>query len=556
MTMNSHRTRRFYSALLHLLPGAFRREYAPDMTEFFIDQLHDVRKQSGRVGVARLWVRAVLDITSTAVLEHVANVCAHRRARSTPAGIARTTTSNTHHPMFNVLGQDIRYAARTLRKNPVFTLVAVAVVALGTGAVSTIFSVANAIVLRPVPGVADANSVVSIQRTHADGTGAFSASYPYYEDVAAHSRKLSGVAAWSLLPMTVSSGAQGVSALGNLVSGNYFDVLGVKPTLGRFFQGDERTRRGTYAVTVISYEFWQRQFAGDSSVVGRSLLMNGVTFNVIGVAPRKFSGLYPVLRTDAWVPLMMQREVRRGGDLLSKPNPAWLEMFGRMAPGVTPALAQNEITGLTKQRSLRTSAGEPTFMADYAAASVQRVSGLPSEATTPITAFIVVLLGVSGLVLLIASVNVASMLLARAVSRRREIAVRIALGAGRGRLISQLLTESIVLFTLGGLGGALLAVYGTRALQAIELPVDMPMSLDIAPDLRVLLVTLLVALATGIVFGLAPALRGSRMEIATTLRTDCRCGSRSFSLAQYLGGWTSGHVAASAHGFGTVCACA
>ena len=225
----------------------------------------------------------------------------------------------------------------------------------------------------------------------------------------------------------------------------------------------------------------------------------------------------------------MQREVRRGGDLLSKPGAAWLEMFGRLMPGVSPPLAQAEITALTEQRSLGTSAGEPTFMTDYAAASVKRVSGLPAEATTPITAFIVVLLVVSALVLLIASVSVASMLLARAVSRHREIAVRIALGAGRGRLIDELLTESVVLFTLGGAGGALLSVYGTRPLQAIELPVDMPMSLDIAPDLRVLIVTLLVALVTGVVFGLAHARRESRMEIATTLRNDSASAGRGRS---------------------------
>jgi len=520
MTHASIRSERLYSVLLQMLPSGFRTEYASDMTDFFLHKMRDVREHSGRFGVARFWMRTALDLTSTAVIEHATTLRARRRSRSTPAGIARATTSNTRHPMFNVFGQDVRYAARTLRRNPVFTLVAVAVVALGTGAVSTIFSVANSIVLRPVPGVADANTVVSIERTHANGSGSLSASYAYYEDVASHSRRMSGVAAWSVLPMTVSAGAQGVSVLGNMVSGNYFDVLGVKPALGRFFQGDERSVRGTYAVTVISHEFWRRQFAGDSNVIGRSVLMNGVTFNIIGVAPPRFSGLYPVLRTDAWVPLLMQREVRRNGELLSPTNAAWLEMFGRLAPGVTPALAQREITELTRQRTASTAAGEPSFMTEYTAASVRRVSGLPAEATTPVTAFIIVLLVVSGLVLLIASVNVASMLLARAVSRRREIAVRIALGAGRGRLIGQLLTESIVLFALGGAGGALLSVYGTRALQAIELPVDLPMSLDIAPDFRVLVVTLLVALVTGVVFGLAPALRGSRMEIATTLRSD------------------------------------
>lgn len=430
--------------------------------------------------------------------------------------------------MFGAIGQDVRFAARTLRKNPVFTLVAIAVVALGTGAVSTIFSVANSIILRPVPGVTDAREVLNIQRARADGSGSLSSSYPYYEELAARSRKLSGVAAWSMAQLTVSSGQQGVSALGNIVSGNYFNVLGVRPALGRFFQGDEVRVRDTYPVVVISHEFWQRQFAGDSNTIGKQVLINGTVFTVIGVTPRRFSGLYPVLRTDAWIPLMMQREIRAGEKLMTA-GAAWLELFGRMAPGVTPPEAQAELAAITKERVANVSAGEAKFMTEYPSASVSRISGVPSEATAPVTAFVVVLLVVSGLVLLIASVNVASMLLARAVSRRREIAVRIAMGAGRGRLVSQLLTESVVLFALGGAAGTLLAVYGTRGLQAIELPVDMPMALDLAPDLRVLVFTLTIALVTGILFGLAPALRGSNMEIATTLRNDSAGAGRGRS---------------------------
>lgn len=524
-TTHVSRSERLYSTLLRILPRTFRREYEQDMREFFLDKLHDVQSHAGLPGVARLWCRALLDVSATAVIEHAANI----RARTTPASMARTRTSNKEAHMFSVIGQDIRYAARTLRKNPVFTLVAVAVVALGTGAVSTIFSVANSIILRPVPGVANAREVVSISRAHANGSGSLSASYPYYEELSARSRKMSGIAAWSMLPMTVSAGAQAVSGLGNVVSGNYFDVLGVRPALGRFFQGDEIRVRDTYPVVVLSYEFWQRQFAGDSAAVGKHILLNGTTFTVIGVTPRHFTGLYPVLRTDAWVPLMMQREVRGGGERLMSAGTAWLEMFGRMAPGVSPTEAQVELAAITKQRVGNAASGESNFMTDFPGASVQRISGLPAEATTPVTAFLVVLLVVSGLVLLIASVNVASMLLARAVSRRREIAVRIAMGAGRARLVSQLLTESVVLFALGGALGVLLAVYGTRGLQAIELPVDVPMSLDLAPDLRVLLVTLTVALVTGIVFGLAPALRGSRMEIATTLRNDSAGAGRARS---------------------------
>lgn len=417
------------------------------------------------------------------------------------------------------ISQDFRYALRTLRKNPVFTAVAIVVVALGTGAVSTIFSVANSVMLRPVPGVERPAEVATIERTRTNGSGALSASYSYFQEMAAKSRTLQGVAAWSILPMTVSAGGQGVSALGNIVSGNYFDVLGVRPALGRFFQGDERSVVGQYPVAVISHNFWQRQFAGDSTIVGRSILINGVSFTIIGVTPNRFSGLYPVLRTDAWVPIMMQPQVRSGRELLTA-GAAWLEMFGRVADGATLAQANVEIAALTRQRATNPAAGEPGFMAAYAGARLQRLAGFPDKAVAPITAFIVVLFAVAMLVLLIASVNVASMLLARAVARQREIALRIALGAGRARLVAQMLTESVVLFVAGGLAGTLLAVYGARALQAIELPVDVPMVLDFAPDWRVVAFTLVVALITGLVFGLAPALRGSRIPLAAALRND------------------------------------
>jgi hypothetical protein len=216
-----------------------------------------------------------------------------------------------------------------LRKNPVMTAVAVSVIALGTGAVSTIFSVANAIVLRAVPGVARVDELAIVQRTQRDG-GTLSASYPYYQHLAAGSRKMN-VAAWSMLPLTMSAGGDAINGLGNIVSGNYFDVLGVKPALGRFFAGDETRMPSTHPVVVVSHGFWRRHLDGDSAVVGKTVLVNGSKFVVVGVTPEGFAGIYSVLRTDAWVPLMMQRELRQRGDLASDGS-AWLELFGRIAP--------------------------------------------------------------------------------------------------------------------------------------------------------------------------------------------------------------------------------
>ena len=509
---------RVFAALVRCYPRGFRERYGVEMQEFYRDAL----REHG----ARAWMHAVPDVLLGAVRER----CSHPESRRHPEprshpersegpALVHLSYTTTGDGMLRGLMQDLSFATRIFRKNPLFTAVAVLVIALGTGAVSTIFSVANAVVLQPVPGVSQASGLVNIERTHGNGNGSLSASYPYYEQLAARTRSMSGIAAWSMVNLTVSTGGEGVAGLGNIVSGNYFKVLGVTPALGRFFSVEEGSVRGANPVVVLSHGFWLRRFGGDSSIVGRPVLVNGRSYTVIGVTPAGFSGLYPMLRTDAFVPLMMQEHLRPGGRLDSQGS-AWLELFGRMAPGVTQKVAGEELASITKQLTDDPSTGTPTFMKEFSGARVTRVWGLPSEAAGAVLGFFVVLLVLAGVVLLIASVNVASMLLARSVVRRREIAVRVALGAGRARLIRQLLTESTLLFVLGGGAGTLLAVYGTRLLARIELPVDVPLVLNVSPDARVLAVTLAIALVTGLVFGLAPALQGTRQDIATTLRAS------------------------------------
>jgi predicted permease len=507
---------RIYAALMRVYPRAFRDQYGDEMLDYFRDRRRDERERAGSGGVARLWSRAVFDLASTALHEHVVAARATRNVPHSPNG----------DTMLQSLIQDLRFTGRMLRKSPVLTAVAVVIIALGTGAVSTIFSVANAIVLRPLPAVRDGSKLAIVERTRPDG-GSLSASYPYYKHIATSSRTMN-LAAWSMVQLTMSTGGEGVTALGNIVSGNYFDVLGVRPALGRFFVGDEIRVRDTYPVVVVSYGFWERQLAGDSAAIGRTILVNGSRFTVVGVAPKHFTGIYPVLRTDAWTPLMLQSQLRVRANLDS-PGSAWLEMFGRLAPGVSRDEARTELAALTKQFATTPASGEPTDLARFTSAKLSAASGLPADAASAVMGFFVVLLALAGLVLLIASVNVATMLLARAVVRRKEIAVRLALGAARGRLIRQLLTESVALFVLGGAAGTAIAVWGTRLLGRIDLPVDMPMSLDLAPDLRALAVTLIVALLTGIAFGLAPALQASRLDFAETLRGDTSGGGRNRS---------------------------
>jgi putative ABC transport system permease protein len=495
---------RVYALLLRLLPSDIRESYGADMRALFRDHVRDERRRAGMRGILLLWLRTIPDLVYTAIHEREGD-------------------------MMTAIGQDARYALRILRKQPIFTFVAVVVVALGTGAVSTIFSVANAIVLRPVPGVGHPDQVVTIERTRANGQGSRSVSYPYYQHLANSTRSLSGIAAWDMLALTISTGGDGTLAQANVVTANYFDVLGARPALGRFFTPDEDRDPGAHAVVVISHELWQRRFGADSSIIGRSILVNEHPFVVVGVAAPGFSGLYPILRIDAWVPMMMEASVRRGDDMLHSVSAGWLELVGRVVPGATHESARAELVGLTKQFATTIEAGSAGDIAEFTGVRVTSASGLPSDASTPVLAFFVVLIAVSALVLTIASVNVASMLLARATARRREIAVRMALGAARSRLVRQLLTESIILFAAGGAVGTLLTIYVTRLLTQIRLPLDAAVFVDVTPDARVLAVALVVALVTGVVFGLAPALGGSRADLATIMRGDSAAAGRTTS---------------------------
>lgn len=423
--------------------------------------------------------------------------------------------------MLTTLSSDLRFAGRVLRKSPLFTIVAAFCIALGSGAVATIFSALNALVLRPLPGIKDSERVVRIERIRPDGEGGFlSASYPLYRHLRDHSRALD-VAAYSKIALTLSTGDQGTAVYGNLVSGNFFTALGVRPALGRFFAPDEDVTEGTHPVIVVSESFWRSRLGADSSAVGRTILVNGSRFTLIGVAAAEFQGMDVPLKTDAWVPTMMRRHLDpRVGDL-SNAAASWIRMIGHLRSGGSVDVARQELITLTAAFSA--DAAEPAGHAEFKDFRVSEMTALPPDARGPLSGFLVVLLAAAGLVLLIASVNVASMLSARAIARRREMAVRAALGARRARLVRQLLTEVLLLFLLGAVGGVLLAVLATSALERLPLPSAagaLTLSLDLSPDFRVLGFALLVSLVTGVVFGTAPALRAARKDIAMRLRAD------------------------------------
>jgi predicted permease len=441
-----------------------------------------------------------------------------RRQMGHPRAIQEQVRDYGWEHVVGVVAADVRFAARMLRKSPIFTLVVVLVITLGSGAVTTIFSVMNALVLRPLPGVAEADTLVGIEPTRPDGEVRQQGSYALYEYLRERAQTLDGIAAWGKVSLTISAGEEGAAVWGNMVSANFFDVLRVRPVLGRFFMNEESTTPLSHPVIVVSSAFWKSHLGADPSVVGRRLLVNGRPFTLIGVAPDGFHGIYTGVRADAWVPLMMQPLLRPRADLA---NSSWLWLFGRLPDGKAHATAQRELPVLASAKAA--AAREARGPAGYASVRVVALTGLPGGEAGQMFGFLAILLAAATAVLLIAGVNVAAMLSARSLARRREFAVRAALGAGRLRLVRQLLTEILLLFLAGAIGGVTLAVVATAALEQIPLPADLPILLELAPDLRVLVFALALALLTGLVFGLAPALQAARRDIAS-LRADAPAG--------------------------------
>jgi predicted permease len=410
---------------------------------------------------------------------------------------------------------DVRLAVRMLWKSPIFTLVVVFVISLGSGAVTTIFSAMNALVLRPLPGLTDGDRLVSLQPARRDGTFVEQGSYAYYDYLRERSRMLEGIAAWGRVTLTISAGAEGTAVYGNMVSGNYFDVLGVRPALGRFFAADENRTPGTHPVIVVSQPFWRARLGGDAAAIGRAVTVNGNPFTVIGVVAEEFRGVYTGLRADAWVPLMMQPQLRPRSNLA---NASWLWLFGRLQNDSGLDGARQELAALAEARS--NELGRSNSPTDLNSIRVSPLTGLPGGEGRTLLGFTGLLLAAASLVLLIAGVNVAAMLSARYATRRREMAVRAALGAGRVRLLRQLLTEVFALFLFGSLGGFLVALLATAALEQIPLPNNVPVSLELSPDVRVLVFAVGVSLSAGLIFGLAPALRAAGRDITSRLRAD------------------------------------
>ncbi|MGH9754215.1 MAG: ABC transporter permease [Blastocatellia bacterium] len=415
------------------------------------------------------------------------------------------------------LWQDLRYGARMLMKQPGFTLIAVLTLALGIGANTSVFSLVNTVLLRPLP-IAQPERVFEITPLR-EGAELGVTSYPVYKDFRDRNDVLEGFAAYTFAPMSLSRNGNNERLWGYLVSGNYFDLLGVRAAQGRTFAPEEDRAPGAHPVAVLSYGCWQRRFGGDPKLIGQSITVNNHSFIVIGVAPPEFNGTALVFTPELYVPVMMARQIEPGADWLDNRAGGMLLTLGRLKPNVTAAQAKAAFDALAAQlkrerpddSDVRFTFASPGLMVPFLRNPTLGLAG--------------VLMAIVGLVLLIACTNLANLLLARATRRRKEIAVRLSLGATRWRLVRQLLTESLLLAVAGGVLGWLLAWWLVDAVKAFKPPVDFPLTIDLKLDGRVLLFTLLASLVTGVLFGLLPAWQATKTDLVPALKDEASGGA-------------------------------
>jgi macrolide transport system ATP-binding/permease protein len=413
--------------------------------------------------------------------------------------------------------QDLRYGARTLLKKPGFTLTAIITLGLGIGANTAIFSLVNTVMLRRLPVAAAERIVEVIPLGKGNSIGAFS--YPIYKDFRDKNEAFDGLAAYCFAPMSLSQDGVNERAWGYLVTGNYFDMLGVRAIKGRMFTQEEDRVPGANPVAVVSYGCWQRRFGGDPNLAGKTIKLNGHDFTVVGVAPEGFRGTVLMFEPEIYTPMTMAKQIAPG-------DSGWFEnrgnggIFGiaRLKQGVTATQARESLNLLAAQ-----------FAREEQGLRGMTFSVMPPGLVAPLIrngtlGFAGVLMVTVALVLLIACVNLANLLLARSAQRRKEIAIRLSLGAGRLRIVRQLLTESVTLSLAGGVVGWLIAAWSLGLVAAFKPPVDFNLLIDLKPDWRVMAFTLTVSLITGALFGLAPALQASKVDLIPALKDESGLG--------------------------------
>lgn len=494
--MRMRRVRAFFVRLRGMLGGARRdREFAEELESHLQMHVDDS-------------LRAGLTLQE-----------ARRQALVKLGGVGRTAERQREQrglPAVELVVQDARHGLRRLLRAPVFTAVALVSLALGIGANTAIFSLVNALFLRPLP-IQRPEQLVSLQNRSGGGTASlFTAfSYPNYEDLRDRNDVLAGLIGYRFAPLSVSRDGVNRKMWGYLVSGNYFEVLGVKARVGRVITPDDDRLAGAHPVTVISHRYWRQSCGADAGVVGSTLIANGRSFTVIGVAPEGFFGTQLGIAPDFWFPMAMQPEIEMGSSWLDARDVEVVMLQGRLAPGVSPERAQVALNAV----ALNLEREHPEL--NEGKRIVLAAPGLMgSSLRGPVASFAGILMAVVGFGLLLACTNLANLLMARSAERHAEIAIRLSIGASRRRVVRQLMTESMLLAVGGGVLGLLLAAWLLRLAAAVELPIDFPFLVELHLDHRVLGFTCAIAFSTGLLFGLLPALQTTRVGLFSMAKAD------------------------------------
>src|SRR5579871_1780199 len=430
------------------------------------------------------------------------------------------------------LWRDIRFCVRSLRKSPSFTAIVILTLALGIAANTTVLSWISATLLNPVPGAAHTSDLVTIDRGDRNGFATPPFSYPDLRDLSEQTQTFSGILGYHNDYMSLTGVAKPERILGALTTASYFDVLGVRPILGRTFLPDEGTPHAGAAVIVLGYAVWQNHFAGDPQIVGKTIQINLHPYTVIGVAPRDFTGCATGLRTELWIPLPMDHDVW-GSNRLEYRGSVWLNALGKIRPGVTKNQAEAELNKLMQGIVERFPEDHRDRSNDISLDPLWRSRfGLNGY----LYKVLPMLMGLAAVLLLLACANVASLLLVRSVGRRREIAIRLGTGASRQQIIRQFLIESLLLGLLGGTAAIVITKWTSGSLMAFFPPSNLPLTIGAHIDQRVLFVTIAVSILAAIIFGILPALRSSNLPVQSVLKEEATSVSLTLHKSRLLSG--------------------
>ena len=429
---------------------------------------------------------------------------AERQAQLEFGGAQRYREAHRLH-WFDQAIQDILYGVRTMRRSPGFT--AIVSLALGIGLNTVVFSVFESLLLRPLP-INDPGKVVFV-----DSQAGIAVSFPDYRELRDNTAAFSGLAGYRISPMSFESDGNPRRVWGYLATGNYFDVLGIKPVLGRFFHREDDLQPGASPHAVLSYSFWQTSFGSDHSIVGKTVRINGLTYNILGVAPPEFHGTEVFFWPELWVPMMMQPQIEAGNPWLDNRFTWNTLILGRLKPGVTPSRATADLNRIATDLARRFPDADQGLRLN-----LSPLGSMSSSMRGPVRLFVTGLLLLVGLVLLTACLNLAGLMLARSADRQREMVIRLSIGAGASRIVRQVLTESALLSLSGGLLGYLLALLSCQMLSQWHAPLDLPVQFDVVPDWTVFFFTAAISLITALLFGFGPALQLSKIDLSGLMK--------------------------------------